>query len=335
MHDLDVTVSVTNVNERPVADTAIADQTMTVGVSRIISLQGTFSDPDGDTLTYSASISPSGIATVSLNDRDSTLTIAALTAGRATITVTAADRRSSTDADRLAASQNFAVTVEASLPTVTISRHPDTDLLIDEGDPATFRLVAAPAPTANLAVRVRIAETRQGAFLHPDESLTRSVTIRARRTTADFTIRTLDDTEDEHNEGITVEIVPDDTRYVLGDSIVASVRVLDGDQPDPPAELRANGDLDSDGNVKLRWLPILGATGYGVRYIEERCNSDDGVCDTHGSWQTPKAANLDDNRPDDRWGRRETGQPWRFGRRDPLPHTGTVNSCERFRLVRR
>ena len=60
----------------------------------------------------------------------------------------------------------------------------------------------------------------------------------------------------------------------------------------PPAELRANGDLDSDGNVKLRWLPILGATGYGVRYIEERCNSDDGVCDTHGSWQTPKAANL-------------------------------------------
>ena len=116
MHDLDVTVSVTNVNERPVADLAITDQTMTVGVSRILSLQGTFSDPDAnDTLTYSASTSPSGIATASVNNSDSTLTLAALSAGSATITVTAADRAAS-DADRMEASQAFTVTVEPNAP---------------------------------------------------------------------------------------------------------------------------------------------------------------------------------------------------------------------------
>ncbi len=83
-----VTVTVADVNERPVADLAITDQTMTVGVSRIISLQGTFSDPDtNDTLTYTASTSPSGIATASVSNSDSTLTIAALSAGSATITV--------------------------------------------------------------------------------------------------------------------------------------------------------------------------------------------------------------------------------------------------------
>ena len=107
MDDLDV-------NERPAVDSAIADQTMTAGVFRIISLQGTFSDPDtGNTLSYSASSSNTGIATASVNG--STLTLEALSAGSATITVTAADR-SDGDADRLTVSQEFTVTVEARSP---------------------------------------------------------------------------------------------------------------------------------------------------------------------------------------------------------------------------
>ena len=116
MDDLDVTVEVTNVNERPDVDSPIADRTMTVSVSRIISLQGTFSDPDAnDTLTYSASTSPPGIATASVNNSDITLTLGALAAGSATITVTAADR-SSSHADRLMVSQEFTVNVEPNAP---------------------------------------------------------------------------------------------------------------------------------------------------------------------------------------------------------------------------
>ena len=114
---VNVTVTVTNVNERPaVAPPVIPDQTITAGVSRIISLQGRFSDPDrNDTLSYSASSSNTAVATASVNDRDATLTLAALSTGSATITITAADR-SAGHADRMTASQNFTVTVEPNAP---------------------------------------------------------------------------------------------------------------------------------------------------------------------------------------------------------------------------
>ena len=115
MDDLDVTVEVTNVNERPDVDSPIADRTMTVSVSRIISLQGTFRDPEGDTLTYTATSSNIRVATASVNVRDITLTLGALAAGSATVTITAADRTSS-DAYRLTASQAFTVTVEPNAP---------------------------------------------------------------------------------------------------------------------------------------------------------------------------------------------------------------------------
>ena len=126
-----VTVTVTNVNERPVPDSTIANQTMTVGDSRIITLQGTFIDPDGDTLTYSASTSPPGIATASVNNSASTLTLAALSAGSATITVTAADRASG-DADRLTASQNFTVTVDETNVPPTFNEGPRTTRSVAE-----------------------------------------------------------------------------------------------------------------------------------------------------------------------------------------------------------
>ena len=114
---VNVTVTVTNVNERPaVAPPVIPDQTITAGVSRIISLQGRFSDPDrNDTLSYSASSSNTAVATASVNDRDATLTLAAVSAGSATITITAADR-SAGHADRMTASQAFEVTVEPNAP---------------------------------------------------------------------------------------------------------------------------------------------------------------------------------------------------------------------------
>ncbi len=185
------------------------------------------------------------------------------------------------------------VTVEDNddppLPTITIERHPETNSVIDEGDGAEFRLEAAPAPTADLAVLVSITET--GSFIRPGESLARTITIRTGETTADFTVQTVDDDEDEHNGDITVEVRRDDTKYALGNPFVAVVRVSDDDQPDPPAELRANGNLDSDGDVTLRWKPIQGASGYGVRYTEERCDSR-GICDTYRSWRTPTEEDL-------------------------------------------
>ena len=140
---IDVTINVIDVNERPTVDTPIADQTMNAGDSTTVSLPGRFSDPDGDTLTYSASTSPPGIATASVNNSASTLTLAALSAGSATITVTAADR-SPGHSDRLTASQAFTVTVEETNVPPTF----------DEVEPAT-RSVAENTPSgADVGSRV-------------------------------------------------------------------------------------------------------------------------------------------------------------------------------------
>ena len=120
---VNVTVTVTNVNERPSVASAIADHTMTAGDSTTISLQGRFSDPDGDTLAYTAATSDSETATASV--RRSTLTLTAVSAGSATITVTAADR-SLGHADRLTVSQDFTVTVDETNAEPTFDEGPRT-----------------------------------------------------------------------------------------------------------------------------------------------------------------------------------------------------------------
>ena len=133
---VNVTVTVTNVNERPSVASAIADQTMTAGDSTTVSLPGRFSDPDGDTLAYTAAASPSGIATASVSNSDIALTLRALAAGSATITVTAADR-SLGHADRLTVSQDFTVTVEETNVPPTFNEGPRTTRSVAENTPSS------------------------------------------------------------------------------------------------------------------------------------------------------------------------------------------------------
>ena len=112
--DRSVTVTVTNVNEAPVSS-PIGDRTLAHGVASLeIDLSNYFSDPDtNDTLSYSASSSDTGVATVSGSGSD--LTITRKAPGVTTVTVTAADR-SSGHADRLTATEGFTVTVEDPTP---------------------------------------------------------------------------------------------------------------------------------------------------------------------------------------------------------------------------
>ena len=287
---MNVTVRVINVNELPEVDSDIPDQMMTASVFRIISLQGTFSDPDGDTLTYSASTSASGIATASVNNRDSTLTIAALAAGMATITVTAADRAPG-HADRLTISQNFTVTVEPpELPTVTIARHMNTPASVTEGGQIRFTLTASSAPTADLTVNVTVTETdphlagRISNFV--TGNIPSEITIAVGTTTSDLILDTEDDTLDETDVG-TLARVEVGAGYTVGPPFVAVVTIADNDPPPgAPTGLRANGDLDANGNVTLRWNAVAGATSYMVRYTEEDCDSD-GVCNPDdGNWDS-------------------------------------------------
>ena len=76
-------------NRPPVASGSIPAQTMTAGESVTVSVGGLFSDPDGDALTFTAISSNAGVASAALSGTD--LTIRAVAAGSATVTVTARD----------------------------------------------------------------------------------------------------------------------------------------------------------------------------------------------------------------------------------------------------
>lgn len=79
------------------------------GDDEVITLTGSFTDPDGDDLTYTAAVMPAdgSIATATVSDDGTMLTIAAVSAGMATVTVTASDGNGGT------ATHDIAVTVSA------------------------------------------------------------------------------------------------------------------------------------------------------------------------------------------------------------------------------
>ena len=80
-----VTIAVADVNERPVVRTTISGQTLTVsGGSASIGLANKFSDPDGDTLTYTANSLNTAVVAESVSG--SSLTISPVAAGSATVT---------------------------------------------------------------------------------------------------------------------------------------------------------------------------------------------------------------------------------------------------------
>ncbi|MDE2983336.1 MAG: Ig-like domain-containing protein, partial [Gemmatimonadota bacterium] len=100
-----VTVQVTTSNRAPRAVGTISGKRLDPGDTVAIDVDPHFSDPDGDSLTYTAVSSNPAAASVALSG--SSVTATAVAVGTATITVTA------TDPDGLTANQRFAVTVQA------------------------------------------------------------------------------------------------------------------------------------------------------------------------------------------------------------------------------
>ena len=95
---------VAEANNAPTTVGTIADQALDVGgTAATVDVSANFSDPDGDTLTYTVSSSDTAIATASVSE--ATVTISPVAAGTATITVTATDPGDST------ATQDISVTV--------------------------------------------------------------------------------------------------------------------------------------------------------------------------------------------------------------------------------
>ena len=121
----DQTFAVTVPNRAPVAVGRMPDAETFVGESFETALAGYFSDPDGDALTYAATSTDSGIASVSVSG--ATLRVAGAGQGDATVAVTASDPGG------LSATQTFSVTVPNRGP-VAVGEIDDMEIAVESSD---------------------------------------------------------------------------------------------------------------------------------------------------------------------------------------------------------
>ena len=138
-----IAVTVTNVNEAPTVKTALGDNFVPVAATREVDASETFTDPDaGDSLTLTASSSATDKAAVAMNADGTTVEVAGVAAGTATITVTA------TDGGGLTVTNSFDITVRENVPP-TIIKPPNVVI----GDsPDVWEVEAAENQTAVLTV---------------------------------------------------------------------------------------------------------------------------------------------------------------------------------------
>ena len=152
------TFSVTAVqpNRAPVGEGTIPNQTVTA-TTVTVDVSSYFSDPDGDTLTYTAASSDTTKATASVSS--TTVSITRVATGTATITVTA------TDPGGLTATQTFTATVANRAPTVSTipdqivatsggTRTLDLDTYFTDPDGQTLTYTASSSDTAIATISV-------------------------------------------------------------------------------------------------------------------------------------------------------------------------------------
>ena len=167
--------------------------------------------------------------------------------------------------------------------TITIAQKPIpptelTPMAITEGHNATFTLTATPVQPSNLTVHLKITEEPDQAWLsatstlirHPDGYWQRRVNIPANESTGDFMLPIAQDSLDEQDGNITVEVLSNPS-YQVGDTdFLSFVPILDDDVLLPPSQVYANGHV-VDGTVSIWWKPSAGATNYDLRYALETC----------------------------------------------------------------
>ena len=153
--------SVAEANEAPTTVGTIPAQTLKVsGTDAAIDVSSYFSDPDGDTLTYTAGSSDTAIATVSVSS--ATVTISAVAIGTATITVTATDPDAETADQTISVTvnqQNRAPTTVGTIPAQTLKVN-GTDAAIDvssyfsdlDGDTLTYTAGSSDTAIATVSV---------------------------------------------------------------------------------------------------------------------------------------------------------------------------------------
>ena len=104
---------------------------------------------------------------------------------------------------------------------------------VTEGAAATFTITANPAPDANLAVTLNVAEAQGSDFVAADDEGARTATILAGETTATLTVATDNDGVDEPDGSVTATVQAG-TGYTVGTASSGTVAVADDDEPVTP-----------------------------------------------------------------------------------------------------
>ena len=216
-------VKVVSDDTPPTVANAIPDQTATVGTAFSYAFPAnTFSDANGDSLTYTATKSDGSVLPSWLNFTPGTRTFSgtpqAGDVGTVSVKVTADDGNSGTVSD------TFDIVVSnaaPTTPTITIAG----GSAVTEGTAAIFTLTASPAPTANLTINLTVSESDD--FVAGNDKGTKTVTI-GTSGTATYTVPTVNDNTDEANGSVKVT-VNTGSGYTVGNPDWAKVTVNDDD----------------------------------------------------------------------------------------------------------
>ncbi|NBB86279.1 MAG: T9SS type A sorting domain-containing protein, partial [Bacteroidetes bacterium] len=147
-----VTVNIPPVVDAPIADFT-SDTPVTVGAPETIDLDTVFSDPDGETLTYTAASDNADAVTATVDG--ATLTLDALAPGTATITVTAEDAQGGAVDDSFLAEVNQLPVVDSPVDDRLVQSTDDpftVDLAVvfsdPDGDALTFTATSSDTDVA-------------------------------------------------------------------------------------------------------------------------------------------------------------------------------------------
>ena len=220
------TFSVMVPNSPPRTTEGIRDRELQAGTSITVDLSLHFTDPDGDSLSYTAAVSDPGVATVSLSDGRGT--VLGVAPGTATITARASDP------DGLFAEQSFSVHVETRRP-------PEVALVTGavaapEGGTIQLEVSAHPPPLAPILVRYSVGVDDDEATPDADaadyaHAATGTLQIDSGAVGAAIEIGIVDDDDIEPTREvftIVLDTPAEDAPYTLGRTSLATGTILEG-----------------------------------------------------------------------------------------------------------
>ena len=289
------TPTVANVNDAPVVANPIPDQSATAGTAFSYAFPaGTFSDVDsGDTLTYSAAKSDDADLPPWLSFTPATRTFsgtpAAADAGLLMVKVTASDGNGGTVSD------TFNIVVSNPLPEITITG----GSAVTEGMGAEFTVTASPAPSADLTVRLTVADDDTSDFVASTDEGGKSVIIQSGTASATYTVATTADSIDETDGAVRVTVKADPA-YTLDGPVTDTVTVTDDDEAGVAVTETGSGTtVSEDGTVTDSYQVVL--TSEPTRDVTIAVTSDDTdvatvdsdtLTFTSGNWNQPQSVTV-------------------------------------------